>query len=180
MQLSSLLHVKEQILPVRLHPRLYFCLVTLWVPLAHLLQVLIIHRAGGTRLCLTNLNGCWRATHCVLWFIDDTSNTYPCKAFQNPVCFSLSAVCFFFGITLMDNENRCLAFTSVSSQVYSEFCALSNICVASPQRGFFLVFKDVSFMGFFSSTNCCTISLLVCGIFWVGLFPAKAVLEVKP
>lgn len=47
-----------------------------------------------------NLNGCWRAKHCVHWFIEDTSNAYPCKAFQNPICFSLSAVCLFLGISL--------------------------------------------------------------------------------
>lgn len=48
---------------------------------------------------LINLNGCWCAKHCILWFIEVTSNAYSSKAFQNPICLSLSALFLFLGIS---------------------------------------------------------------------------------
>lgn len=63
----------------------------------------------------------------------------------------------------MDNGNRHLASTSVSSQVYSEFCALTEqcLCLQVPKGDFSLFLRTL--------LSCEVFNKLLCDIF-IGLW----------
>ena len=146
-QVSSLLFMKMQILPV------HICIFLLWHCRYHSFiccDFWLYTQLMAQDFSLINLNGCWHAKHCVCWFIVDTSNAYLCKAFQNPICFSLSAVYLFLGISLWwtMKTDTWLSLQFLVRFTLNSVAERSNICVGSPQREFFLVFKNVSFFSF--------------------------------
>lgn len=83
--------------------RIHICIFLLWHCGYHSLiccDFRLFTQLMAQDSSLINLNGCWHAKHCIVRFIEDPSKAYPCKAFQNPICFSHSAVSLFLGISL--------------------------------------------------------------------------------